>query len=52
MFEFNRFIFEVSLTDHKMGGHKLTYFCSGELKLSKLIRCLSVQTSPMHSPPR
>nr|KAJ0217194.1 hypothetical protein LSAT_V11C300153710 [Lactuca sativa] len=38
--DFNQFIHEAALHDVKMGGHRFTYFCRHELKLSKLDRFL------------
>lgn len=37
---FNRFIHDGGLHDLKMGGHRFTYFCHDDLKLSKLDRFL------------
>lgn len=37
---FNQFIHEADLHEVKMGGHRFTYFCRHELKLSKLDRFL------------
>lgn len=37
---FNRFIHEGGLNDLRMGGHRFTYFCHDDLKLSKLDRFL------------
>lgn len=39
-FYFNRFIGDASLHDIRIGGHRFTYFCQSEPKLSNLDRFL------------
>lgn len=46
-FVFNRFISEAGLTNHIMGGNKFTFFCSCELKPSKLDQICSNFTSAL-----